>query len=437
MKKILIFIMLIGLSGVVHAAYEDSVTTTRGKSMGNAIFADFDSVYSMPYNPACISYARNIETYLAWDTPYLGLNDESMINTIHFNFVIPFWNRFTIPPDPFVTKNAALGIVVKRLSVSGMDIDGVYKEFYHEGLYSLIYAKNLNDLFKGARMSAAVRFNLFDIGVGNLVDVVNNPSFSEKLGNYSFGLDFGLTYHFSDDIIIGFAYKNFIAPNVSILPDGNDILPSEIALGANANLGDLFGFLKKSKLGFGVVIFGRDPTDNRQSDMSWRFGYEFRQLTANQLIKGSTFKGEILAIRLGFNYEAKKVGDEFDLYIAKVKGIMNFSTGLGLNYVIGYSHMISLDYSFEYGINMGAFRHNVSLTYKYLLPDSAFVYKEELKKEKEFEELIQRRTETTPSTNKVEGVSTTNLIKESTSATNKTESTPPTDKTKQPAGKKK
>ncbi|MEJ5284370.1 MAG: hypothetical protein WHS77_04890, partial [Brevinematales bacterium] len=91
---------------------------------------------------------------------------------------------------------------------------------------------------------------------------------------------------------------------------------------------------------------------------------------------------------------------EFDLGIAKLKGIMNFSVGLGFNYVMSYSHLIGIDYAFEYGINMGSFRHNVSLTYKYLLPESAFAYKEELKKEKEFEELIQRKAE--ENTNKVE-----------------------------------
>jgi len=409
MKKILIMFGIFCFVSVLYSAYEDPIGSTRGRSMGNAIFADFDSVNSMNYNPACASYARNIETYFGWDTPYLGLNDESMINNINFNLVIPFWNKFTIPPDPFVTKNATLGISVKRMSVSGTDIDGIYKEFYHEGLYSFIYGKNLNDLLKGARIAAGVRFNLFDIGVGNLVDVENNPVFNGKLNTLSFGLDVGLTYYFSDDIVLGFAYKNLIAPNISILPDGTDILPSEMSLGANINLGDVVGFFKKSKVGLGVVIFGRDPADNRQSDMSYRIGYEFRQLTASQLFKGSQYKDEILAIRLGFNYEAKKVGDEIDLGFTKLKGIMNFSAGLGFNYVIGFNHLISIDYVFEYGINMGAYRHSVSFTYKYLLPDSAFEYKEELKKEKEFEELIQRKAETiTTNTNVTEVGSQTN-----------------------------
>ncbi|MGC8764430.1 MAG: conjugal transfer protein TraF [Brevinematia bacterium] len=396
MKNSIIFIVsgLILLAGFLFGAYDEPVTTTRGRAMGNAIFADFDSVNSMSYNPACIAYARSLETYFAWDTPYLGLNDESMINTINFNLVIPFWNSFTIPPDPFVTKDAALGIGVKRLSVYGVDIDGVSKEFYHEGLYSLVYAKNLNNLFKGARLAAGARFNLYDIGVGNVIDVENNENFGGKLNTYSFGLDLGVTYYFSDSIVLGFAYKNLISPNISILPEGNETLPSEMSLGGNINLGDVFGFFKKSTLGFGTVIYGRDANDNRQSDMSWRLGYEFKQLTASQLFKDSNYKGELLSVRLGFNYEAKKVGDEFDIYITKLKGIMNFSAGLGFNYVISYSHLISIDYTFEYGINMGAFRHIASLTYKYLLPDSAFVYKEELKKEKEFEELIERRTET-------------------------------------------
>ncbi len=400
-KSIFVVLLCLGTINFIYGAYDEPLSTTRGRAMGNAIFADFDAVNSMSYNPACIAYARNIESYFAWDTPYLGLNDESMINTINFNLVIPFWNRFNIPPDPFLTKDAAIGVGVKRLSVYGVDIDGVSKEFYHEGLYSIVYAKSLNNLLKGARLACGARFNFYDIGVGNVIDVENNENFGGKLNNYSFGLDLGATYYFSDAIVLGFAYKNLISPNISILPEGNETLPPEISLGGNIYLGDFLGFFKKSNLGFGTVIYGRDPNDNRQSDMSWRIGYEFRQLTASQLFKGSTYKGELLAIRLGFNYEAKKVGDEFDLYITKLKGIMNFSAGLGFSYVISYSHLISIDYTFEYGINMGAFRHIASLTYKYLLPDSAFVYKEELKKEKEFEELIERRMET-QQTNKVE-----------------------------------
>ncbi len=394
MKRIIFYLFVSGIIFLNRgfSAFDDPITTTRGKSMGNAIFADFDGVYSMNYNPSCIAYTRNVESYFAWDTPYLGLNDGSMINTLHFNLVVPFWNSFTIPPDMFFTKEAALGITVRRLSLSGNDIDDVYKEFYHEAIYSFIYAKNLNNLFKGARMSFGARFNVFDIGVGNVIDVENNENFS-RLGNISFGLDLGMTYDFSDNIHLGFVYKNLISPNVSILEDGTDTLPAEMRFGGNVDLGNLFGFLKKSKLGAGVVVYGRDANDNRQADMSWNFGYEFRQLTAGDLFKGSLYKDEMLAFRIGFNFESKKVGDEFDLGFTKLKGIANFSAGLGFNYVFGVSHLISIDYAFEMGINMSAFRHTASLTYKYLLPNSAFAYREETKKELEFEELIQKRIE--------------------------------------------
>ena len=388
-------IVLLGLILAVltvrgYAAFEDTGTTARGRAMGNAIFADFDAVNSMSYNPATISMARSIQSYFAWDTPYWGLNDETGINTVNFNLVVPFWNRFTIPPDPFVTKRAALGISVHRLAVGGTDVDGSSVEFYHEGIYSLTYAKDLNDALKGAKLSAGVKASLYDIGVGKTIDVQNNDNFSGKLGNMSFGLDVGMTYDFSEAIHLGLVYKNLVQPNISIMPDGKDYLPAELRFGGNVDFGDLF-FLKKSKVGFGIVTYGRDPSDNRQSDMEWDLGYEFRQLTAEELIKGSAFKGEMLAVRVGGSYMAKKVGDEMNLGIVKLKGVVNLTAGLGFTYVFNLAHQVNVDYTFEYGINMGAIQHSVALTYRYLLPNSAFAYRDETRKELEFEELIKQR----------------------------------------------
>jgi hypothetical protein len=337
--------------------------------MGNAIFGDFSGVHSMNYNPATISMERSIQFYGAWDTPYAALNDGSSINTINAMFVIPFWNKFSLRFDPFFTKRGALGISVQRQSVVW---EGA--EIYHEGIYSFIYAKDLNDvILRGARISAGVRLSLYDLGVGEIGDVTANPNFTQ-LGRISFGLDVGLTYDFSEGIRLGLSYKNLISPNISIMPDGEDRLPSEFRLGANWNMGNLL-FFKDFKLGGGIVSYGRDAEDNRQADMAYHLGLEFKQIFVESI------NTDILSIRMGAVYQP----------LRNAADIINVSGGLGFAYIFGRVHKVSIDYGFEYGINMGAMKHSAGLTYEILLPRSAFEYRQERRMELEYEELLEQR----------------------------------------------
>lgn len=399
-RRISGIIILFIISNISYGAFEDTGGTARSRGMADAVYADFDAVNSMNYNPATISMARSIQSYASWDTPYWGLNDQSMINTINLNVIIPFWNRFTIPIDPFFTKRGTLGISIHRLSVGGVDSDGSSVEFYHEGIYSFMYAKDLNDvLSRGAKISVGISASIYDIGVGNSVDVQNNQENFSSLGKLSFGLDAGLTYDFSEAIKLGLVYKNIVEPNISILPDGTDLLPSDITIGGNWNIGDLLYVLKKSKLGFAMTTYTRDPNDNRQADSSWNIGYEFKQLTAEQLIKGSSFKGEMLSVRLGTIFMPNKVGDQYNLYIVNLTGDLSVTGGLGFMYVINQAHQVNIDYSIEYDLNMGSLRHTVGVTYQFLFPNSAFAYREEARKELEFEELIKQRTQTKTDTN--------------------------------------
>lgn len=392
MKRILFGAgILVMLTAYAFGAFENVGVTARGKSLANAIFADFDGVTTMNYNPANLAQLRSIQTYLSWDTPYTSFNDESSINTFNVNFAIPFWNSFTIPPDGFFTKRAAMGLSFYRLGVGGTDTDGSETEFYHEGVYSFYYAKDLNDvLSKGAKISAGIKFSVYDIGVGQTLDVQNNPDFT-KTGNISFGLDVGVTYDFSETIHIGLAYLNLIAPNISIMPDGKDTLPSELHFGLNWEIGDLLWILKKSKLGFGIVSYGRDATDNRQADMAWNLGYEFKQLTAGDLFKDSPFKGEMLAFRFGASYQAKKIGDTLNLLIVQLQGSFDLTAGIGITYAFGGQHQVTLDYCFEYSVNMSALQHMVALSYNFLLPNSSFVYREEAAKQQQMNDLINKK----------------------------------------------
>lgn len=378
---------------MAYSAFEDTGTTARSKGMGSAIFADFDAVNSMNYNPAVIALARSIQFYADYDNPYFGLNDQTVINTFNVNIVIPFWNRFTIPIDEFFTKRAALGISVHRMSLGGTDSDGSSVEFYHEGVYSLFYAKDLNDIIsKGAKLSVGVKMSLFDQGVGNSIDVQNNPNIGQQ-NNFSFGMDIGATYDFSETIHIGVAYRNLVQPSESILAGGTDKVPSELRIGGNWDIGDFLYIFKKSKLGFGMVSFGRDPNDNRQADSTWNLGFEFKQLTAGDLFKGSEYKDELLSVRLGTIYEARKIGDTVDLGFTKLQGGFDITGGLGFSYILAQYHKLTLDYCIQYAFQFGALSQSVGLNYEFIFPSSYFAYKEETRKEMEFEEMMKVRAQ--------------------------------------------
>lgn len=413
MKKIAITLILAALAVPLFAAFEDEGWTARSRALGNSLFADFDPLNSMNFNPATIAMARGISTYVDWGTPYLGLNDGSFIHTLHFSIVGPFWNKFTIPVDPFVTKRGAIALSVYRMSVTGDDGFGGSTEVYHEGIYSFFYAKDLNDvLSRGAKISAGMKLSLYDIGVGASSDVNANPAIGGLIGasRLGFGLDLGITYDFSETIRLGAVYRNLITPNVSILPGGNDSLAGEIRLGANWDIGDLF-FMKRSKVGGGLVMYQRGGlsdgsntiSDNRQSETSYNVGFEFKQITMGDILKSSPYKGELLTVRLGGIYQART---------APLESIINITGGLGFTYVIAKDHKLQLDYTMEYVLNEGSLKQGVGLTYELMLPNSAFAYKDEVRKELEFEELINKKSETVSTNAKVEVGNQTNAVPE-------------------------
>jgi len=74
-------------------------------------------------------------------------------------------------------------------------------------------------------------------------------------------------------------------------------------------------------------------------------------------------------------------------------GVLNFTFGLGFTYVFNYSHQVTLDSSLQWGVNMGKLEPSVSLNYQYLLPNSAFAYREEEIKARQLEEEVQKRQE--------------------------------------------
>ncbi len=361
MRRLIIILTIIILGAQAYGAFESIGGTARSKAFGEAMFGDMDGVNSVGYNPATIALIREIQFYGAWDTPYTGFDDGSGINAVNVDVVLPFWN--SISAEPYVTRRAAIGLSVHRNSI--VVNDGVNStEIYHEGIYSFTYAKDLNDVIsRGAKISAGVRFNIFEIGYGSISDVTSNPLLAGTgLSTLRFGLDVGITYDFSETIRLGLAMKNLISPNMSIFEDGTNNLVSEMRFGANWDIGKLL-FMKSAKLGFGIVSYGRAADDNRAPDMSYNLGYQFGVLSAQDM-KSKPFKGELFTFRLGAIYQPKKAVDD----------IINVTGGLGFMYILGNMHKFNLDYAIEYGINSGIMQHTAGLTYSIILPNSAFVY---------------------------------------------------------------
>jgi hypothetical protein len=394
MKKLLTVITILMVSGSLYAAFEDLGYTARSMSLGNAMFGEFDGVNSMHYNPASIALAKSFQIYSGWNTPYSQFDDGSSLNSIDVNVVLPFFNGFSLSFDPFITKRAALGFAFHRLSVS----DGTM-EIYHEGVYSFIYAKDLNDVIsRGAKISIGVRLNIYDIAVGAHQDVVLNPALGGMMSKVSFGLDVGLTYDFSETIRLGLSFKNLIAPNISIQPDGTDTLPTEFRLGANWNIGNIL-FMKNAMIGIGMVTYGKDASDNRSANTSYNIGFEFKQLSAHEIFESKPFKGEILSIRMGAIWEQQKVSED----------VITGTAGIGFMYIFGKSHQVNIDYAFEYGFNNGSMKHVAGLTYSYILPNSAFVYEKGMEADQELDELSK---------------ASTNVVAQPDNAVNKADATP-------------
>lgn len=360
MRKWMGLLLLLILFAPLYGAFESIGGTARSKALGEAMFGEMDGVNSVSYNPATISLLREIQVYGAWDTAFAGFDDGSGINAINVDIVLPFWN--SISAEPYVTRRAAVGISVHRNSLSYNDGSGSSTEIYHEGIYSFTYAKDLNDVIsRGAKISAGVRFNIFDIGFSES-GMASNPLLSGDLQKLGFGLDVGVTYDFSESIRLGLSMKNLISPNMAILEGGSNSQVSELRFGANWKIGDIL-FMKDSRLGGGIVSYGRDPSDNRAADTSYNLGFQFGFVQAENL-KNKPFNGELFQFRLGAIYQSKKTQAD----------IFNLTTGLGFQYVFARKHKLMLDYALEYGFSSGILQHTAGLTYAFILPNSAFVY---------------------------------------------------------------
>ncbi|MFN4245108.1 MAG: conjugal transfer protein TraF [Brevinematia bacterium] len=374
MKRAIVLIILLVVvvyDGFSAFEYLDRGTSVRSKGMGNAMFGIFDGVNGLEYNPALIANTKNIESRINFGLP-ISYVDDGSLNMFSIFGVIPFCNRGYAGVDylagviaggnvPYFFREGAIGFSYSRFNVI---------DLYYEQAISLAYAKNLDDyISKGARISAGVKFNLYNLGLVPSPDTEVNPFLGDRLSTWGFGLDVGVTYDFSYTIRLGFAVQNLIKPNTSIIEGNESTLPRKIKFGANWVVGSFFGVFEDLMVGVGVTQTEREPGDNRELDLTYHLGVE------------TWFFDKIIGLRSGYEFGL----NEFS----------SISVGLTFAYIFMDEHEVNIDYSVSIMPNilasLGDLSHNFSLVYRFRLPRSAFAYTEEKIRELQFMEELEKK----------------------------------------------
>lgn len=368
---VILFIFLISIYAEAAFEYLDRGTSVRSKGFGNAMFGIFDGVNGMEYNPALIANTKNIEGRVNFGLP-IGYLDDTGMNMFSIFSVIPFSNRGYAGMDylaglimggnvPYFFRDGAIGFSYSRFNVL---------DLYYEQAISFSYGKNLDDFIsKGARMSAGIKLNIYNLGLVPNPDTQVNPYLGDRLSAWGFGLDVGVTYDFSYTIRLGFAVQNLIKPNTAIIEGNESTLPRKIKFGANWIVGNFFDVFEDVMIGAGITQTEREPGDNRELDLTYHLGSE------------TWFLNRIIGFRLGYEFGLNQFA--------------NISVGLTFGYVFADEHEVNMDYAVGVMPNMlaglGDLSHSFSLVYRYRLPRSAFAYTEEKIKELQFMEELEKR----------------------------------------------
>ncbi|MCX8028862.1 MAG: conjugal transfer protein TraF [Brevinematales bacterium] len=368
---IVLCILLLGIYAEAAFEYLDRGTSVRAKGFGNAMFGLFDGVNGMEYNPALMANTKNIESRVNFGIP-IGYLDDTGMNMFSIFGVIPFSNKGYAGIDylagviaggnvPYFFREGSIGFSYSRFNVL---------DLYYEQVISIGYAKNLDDFIsKGARISAGVKLNLYNLGLVPNSDTQVNPYLGDRLSTWGFGMDVGVTYDFSYTIRLGFAVQNIIKPNTALIEGNESTLPRKIKFGANWIVGSFFDVFEDLMVGVGITQTEREPGDNRELDLTYHFGVE------------TWFLNRIIGLRAGY---------EFGLY-----EFSSISVGLSFGYVFADEHEVNFDYSLSIMphlfASVGDLSHSFSLVYRFRLPRSAFAYTEEKIRELQFMEELEKR----------------------------------------------
>lgn len=281
----LLFVFAVGFVAThpTYSWFEEFRQSVRGKAMGNALSATWEGVDAMYYNPAALAHSRTLEVMGGFAQPaggFSSFDDKSTLSQFDASFAFPFSHPVNLQKagwkNDFITTNAGFGVsFIQQAYDSGDGTAGVFQRYV-----GVTYAKNLdNVLFQGARLSFGITGNIYMLAFQG-IDVQNNAAF-KNTSSTSFTPDLGVTYNFSDFILVSLVMQNLIPVTVSPLENGEK-LSGLTKLGAAwmfGNIGQNMPFLQD------ILIVGEwriaaapdqgaNSTANIASTNSYHVGWE-------------------------------------------------------------------------------------------------------------------------------------------------------------------
>ncbi len=346
----IILLSCILISNSFGAAFED-IGSVRARGMGDAFESVSAGVDSVHYNPAGTAYLRSLQVFSEYGIPALGFDDDSSFNTLHFGASVPFSQKpyliflnyllkgLTIGNESKIMQDGAFSFIFHHFSVS---------DFWHENLFTINIAKNLNNLLEGANLAAGININIFNFGYEMTEDMTLHPD-SPAESTTSLGIDFGMTYDFSKDIRLSFVLLNLLPPNISVFDDGvAENVSQQLKLGIAWKFGDI-SFMKDFLASICMVQITRDSApknDDRSNEGIYKGGVEFWPWKKR------------LGFRLGY------------------KTLLNvMSSGLTYKHNLKNGHNVMVNYAFNYPINSENVKNYFSLSYEFDFPDFYFDYR--------------------------------------------------------------
>lgn len=299
-------VLLLSLTGVSRAAFQDYGWGARGAGKAGAYVASVDDASSMLWNPAGLSNIFMREAILSYHKPYAGLDGISL-NMGFLAFAYPIFD-------------------VANFGIAATTFDGDGK--YSETTIQLTAARDFTDLLNLGHMTLSGGVNLRFLSSrykwDDEIEALGDP-ITENDGATAFTADIGVIFQPVYGMPIGLTVKNLIPADVALV--GEDIVPMEIKAGVAKKIGFLGAFESVTPE---LVIGYRNH--EYEENLSWGLGVE-------------GWLGErTIGLRGGVNNNEFALGASFERFF-------------GMNvFRIDYAAV----FSFTLGDNMGSHRFTTS-----------------------------------------------------------------------------
>jgi len=358
-----IFLIIFLVYGYIYGAAFEDIGSVRARGMGDAYEAISGGIDSIHYNPAGTAYMKSLEIFSEYGKPAIGFDDGASFNSLHFGVGIPFSKKPYLIWLNYIFKGLTIGNenkVVRDGSFSVLFHNFFVSDFMYERLFKINIGKSLDNLFEGARMSAGINFNIYNMGFEMTEDLKVYPEKGLKESTTGFGIDVGMTYDFSKYIRIGFVVMNLLEPNISLFEGGKEYVNQKIGGGLSWKLGDIWYF-KRLLASISMMQISRDKGDIRKPESLYKAGVESWYIHPKA--------GEI-GYRFGFE-----------------TGIKMITFGITYRYKFKGRHKGVFDYALNYPFESRNIKNYFSLGYRFSFPDYYFDYRSEKDIEEENREI--------------------------------------------------